>query len=1760
MSEQPVERVARESRARIADHLGRQSRYNPTKSLTAITGQITLEYEGRFLIELVQNAYDAQPPGSRDGRVHVLLDESVDGGAVLYVANTGTPFGSDNFEALTNIAQSSKPPGEGIGNKGVGFRSVLQVCEWPEIYSRAPDDPLSPGFGGFCFGFADDDDIRDRVDNEDDFRVVTRDFSRYLLPVPAIAADPVLARLHDLGMVTVIRLPLAGDQARAVARDQVARLIHPTPPVALFLERLSSVVVEHLTAGEEPRRTTVRRSTSDVLTQPDLTMSRVDLSGRDFLLVSRALPADAVREVIRQAVDGNELDPSWRSWDSDATVALAVAVDGQDALGHPMTTYTYLPMGVPSPLHAHLHAPFHTRMARLDLNEKSRFNAFLVEAAADLAADVIRLLVKGAVKLDAEVRRVAVADLLCWDDEHVEHLRRAFLERGQDITTAPLVPARNRGNPTWASLRDVRDYRPPDDRAVLTSHAVEHHALLVDQSIGTPRVDRLGALAEACGVGNLRPTDDEVAAWVEKVAATVPTKPVARYDAFLGEVAAEFADRSPAALRRRRVLVDSDGKRRRTGPRADDAGGIEPTVFLPPATAHGEEDGDTLSVPRGLQRAVVFLHEGIRTRTRTGSTFKSTPVGELLGRADLVERFELASVLGHVQRLLAAHPPDKTCEQALSWVYAQERRSRARNNDLPHLGLRVPTASGWTPAGLAVFSAPWQTPRAATTAALVSAAGRLSPSLADLGRHTVLAPEQWPFRIKDVTAFRDFLSRCGVRDGLRPTALRSKTPLTMDGVRFTAATVAARFDLAGYAAWDRGVHRHWKPSILVGPYTPYTGERELRIVPGQDAFDLFGPDVKELLAAAILDSVEDWPEETWHYRFQRQSSRHQSRPDPQRWPSPAHTFFQHAEWFPMADAGSRDEHYFVAPREGWTFDETGKDTAPRFARLAPVEHRRRISASAETRDHLARASLATWNDRRSATRRLGALAELIEAREVSEAESSAVLRAVRGAWSDLVADGQPWPGDHGLIVSRGSEVEVLDPADPQAVTAYVHDVPPGLAAQVLDAVGAPVLIADHQDGRRIIALAGHDRALKVVPTSRVEAGIVVDGVEQEPSADIGRPLVEVFGSWAARLVIAIVDLRSQSFARVTDRVLNDLAARLRRVRLVTGSPLGVVVDGRPVRGRPIRAAHLDDPQHPFLALDDSELAVPSWAALDVLADDLAELIGQAPIAAEIRAAALALERSIGGYREPRAAELEPVLRVSAGLIARALRTHLASTDHVRFLVVPFVHVAAGLDAARSVADAEVDDVDELRARVARAIGDTDALFTAALRAETIDQIRRETGVGLGPLNAALHDLDYPPLHFADTHRTVLATYLDDHRTVVLDALRNRFLGRFTAAEDLSGYTAIRDLREPAPDPAWLDEYEVPPADLVAGHVERWVAAQGRPPATTRPLAPVDQVRQTNHEFLGRALRAAGGLVTTWCVRSGIRPPDGWTELTPVRDSLAASGCLDFVELDEAALITWLARLGHWPEAMPAHLDHDRFGFTDADRRNADSANHQEELDRRRRRTELTFGHRVFDTSTDLAPFVEAVDRSVDATLLGVEPTSRTLEVVTRRAASTVSRASGVPTTARVYGSTASNEQKSAIGVAGEVIAYRWLQSRYRETTPDSWVSANRKHLVGGHPGDDSLGYDFKVGSGRATCYFEVKATTTDRYEFELGPSELRAAYEMPPGSYRIIFVSSVLNPAERELLVLPNPVESLHRHRFQQVGRGVHLRFTPTTE
>lgn len=1768
----PAQVVAEESPNRIRDHLNRTAQFNPVLSLKALAIQVTQEYEDRFLVELVQNAYDAQPPGSRDGEVHVLFVEESEESAVLYVANTGRPFTRADFSALTNIAQSSKSPGEGIGNKGIGFRSVLQVCEGPEVFSSDPADPDPHGFNGYCFGFADDHAVRALTPTDEAYDEVKAAFPRHLLPVPARPDDPRLRSLREKGMATVVRLPLIGVGAVSAARMQVLQLCEERPPIALFLDRLCRIGVEVVNVAGEKRTAILTRFVEPIeLTADGLQFDWVRTAGEKFLTIRRTLSAAAVRDAVEASIALNQLDTSWRRWNSDVDVALALRCAPHEP-GEEFQTYTYLPMRTGTPLPAHVHAPFHTKMARLVLNENSAFNAFLIDSLARLAADaILRLVDETNPAVDGLTRRLAVADLLCWDSSHVERLCSAIEDAGSSIDDAALVPARRGSLTAWAPLNAVRRWQASDNR-VLTTQALTEVALLIDSDLGEVRIARLAVLADELGLASLDPSDDELATWVEAVAATLGTD-LRKWNRFYEEVSHAFEGRRVHALRGRRILIDDSAELRRAGPWETSGTKPEPTMFFPPQNLARDDDADDDSalarletVPKNLRRAFGFLHAEIPLRVRSGSTFSQTPARALLQQAGLVENFELSTILDHLRRLLQNSSSETTYRQALKWVFDQERSSRAEIAGLARYRLRVPTAAGtWIEADTAVFSPEWQTPRSDVLSRLIERARGSSDWVEMLAQRLVLGPDSWPFAIGNRDRFRDFLKRCGVQDGLHPAPLRSTTPVRMHGNRFHPLNIAIRYALPEAEEWISMVTSSGVGWVAEHPETDYTATSPLWVVPGQEALAHFDSSTRALFARAIIDSLLDWPAESFAYTFERKAPHHARKPDPRSWPSPARCLLERASWFPMADANRRDDIYFTRLADGWTFDEQLTDQAPPFARLAPAAHRRRISNDPELLRRLEALGLRVWNHPASAEARLVELAQLVESGDIETPEAARLKRATREAWSHLAAASiSPINLKCPLVVTRGSNLSHAPRTTDHPETVYVVDQVDGFVARVLSATNLPVLVGEPADGARIATLLTDRSDLAVSRTSSVRAEVSLDGREVRPGPATGLQVLDQFDHWFGRLALAVLSVRQTALRSITDRVIREAETKLRRLRIVTGNEIGVLVDGQRVQSnaRLEECVHLDDAEYPLIVLRSSELEIPSWKATIAIADDLAELLGHDQLAAELRSAAHALQADLGEWREPTSEELARALRESADSVEEVLRSLRSSTEHVKTLITPFVAVYSDLPTAMRFEESRVRDFDELSAATEKAVGAERASFllSEASNSESIEELWRRTSSDLGTLNVALRALGRPLLHFLEAHALATRQYVDAHRAEILTDVRGRFHAVFTVGGDLRQYAAFRDLRLISPDPTWLEHCSEPTPEMLSSHVAAWLNGLGPVADFQVDLLEVDTVRQGNLGHVDQWLPSIESTIRAWANHTAAAIPNAWNETHGIRDSLNSTGCLDFELLDIKALLTWLSRLGHWPEGMPESLDRTQLGLTADDFSAAAARRDDVARDRRRLRTELTFGDRTYDVSTDeLLLLVNEVEGAISDGLASTPPKPLTLaSLPTSRSRQRDTEPNGLGSP--IHQRKPSADQATAIGLLGEAIAYKWLQRNFPETNPDSWVSGNRQRRLGGPEGDDHLGYDFRVMHAGQVLFFEVKATTSDAFEFDIGESEVRAARAARKGTYKIIFIRSILDSASQELLLLSNPFEPSSAGQFRQINQGMRLRFRPAPD
>ena len=119
------------------------------RTIASLSSQLAEAYRGRCVLELLQNAHDAMndTPSDDPGRVSFLLKTKPS--PLLLVANSGLAFKSQDFKGLCQLGQSPKDPNKSVGNKGLGFRSVLEVASAPEIWSTSATE----GEPAFVFHF-----------------------------------------------------------------------------------------------------------------------------------------------------------------------------------------------------------------------------------------------------------------------------------------------------------------------------------------------------------------------------------------------------------------------------------------------------------------------------------------------------------------------------------------------------------------------------------------------------------------------------------------------------------------------------------------------------------------------------------------------------------------------------------------------------------------------------------------------------------------------------------------------------------------------------------------------------------------------------------------------------------------------------------------------------------------------------------------------------------------------------------------------------------------------------------------------------------------------------------------------------------------------------------------------------------------------------------------------------------------------------------------------------------------------------------------------------------------------------------------------------------------------------------------------------------------------------------------------------------------------------------------------------------------------
>lgn len=336
------------------------------------------DYHGRFLFELIQNASDtigavrdaqqwARPEGYR---VYVELTEQA-----LIVANDGVPFLEKDVESIIRWGETSKDPNKSIGYKGIGFKSVLEVTEAPEVFSAIVQFRFDRKT---CYA-----EVRKIVGHANDIKLpVTRFIFPYSVDrLPESDRQRVQSLLQEEGYATVIRLPLIVPAAHVIRRINE----DIDPALLLFLPGIDSIEVR--LPGSEPRILS-RRAENEVSCPKARDVALYD--GAEF--VSRWLLFEApLRTIRRRAIIEALRDDSWKRV-SKVGFALAFPLDDKGRLRIDGTSserlYVYFPTHVQTGLHYRIHADFYIDAARKHISSAD-YNVWLAREIAGYVREVV---------------------------------------------------------------------------------------------------------------------------------------------------------------------------------------------------------------------------------------------------------------------------------------------------------------------------------------------------------------------------------------------------------------------------------------------------------------------------------------------------------------------------------------------------------------------------------------------------------------------------------------------------------------------------------------------------------------------------------------------------------------------------------------------------------------------------------------------------------------------------------------------------------------------------------------------------------------------------------------------------------------------------------------------------------------------------------------------------------------------------------------------------------------------------------------------------------------------------------------------------------------------------------------------------------------------------------------------------------------------------------------------------------------------------
>jgi hypothetical protein len=1793
----PAEAVRRHAQERIRHFIDGRD-LDVYQGLRSISSQVSESYRSRLIVELVQNAHDAHPPSAKaaDGRIAIVLDEGEGPHGCLYVANAGTGFALKNFSKLCGVATSSKQINEGIGYKGIGFLSVLQVSAHPEVFSMLGPAGVSVDFDGFRFRIPDDDALRVALEQfgfAAHAEAVSREMPRLLLPMPIKdTPEPCRSFARD-GFATVVRLPIKNEESRIATRDQVETMSSAETPLHLFLSRIGEIKVS-IRGGQKELFRCFSRVPTNMFQESGIEFCEIEVAdGTRFLLATTAIGRGEFINIVREDIAAERISLEWENWEGDAVIALAVPIDGSSIEGR---LYNFLPMSddACSPFPGHLNAPFHTAIDRSRLTESVQLNEFLLDRASQLClrgAQVLRDRSDG-------VAIYAVPDLVCWRRPYRKRMLDRIKTLSGDLASCQLAPVigQNGRSIVWCALGTARIWPEEDDFLSAPRLAREARARVLSPELGESRLKRV---KEFCRPEvDLEPSADEIADWVEMVAGKLHKRRRKRggilsWDRLYRAIECLFRD-TPEAISDRRLMLTASNRLvplEHVGvrPRGRRHAKIRSSLFFPPV--RGSEERLKRRLPRSVQRRVNFLNP---TLGCCAGREDDAVVRRFFENHRLVRRHDTREFL----RVLAgamAEPGNISDVQGFRWSALQVVLDMLEPEEvsawLAELHVPVPTRDGWVSADQAYFGKDWLTKEGRGRRAgedleeLIDRAGPLSPEIAAIGETLVLPLARWKVETRDRERWRKLLVACGAVDHLRPVRAGSQRPPKAYGFYLVDALNRwAGLNERNSELWVRDIQPDGQ--ALRNPLTNYSTDGAVWRLAGQNEYLQFPADVRDLFARQVVDLLNSLGASVTTFYVQRPD--HIRMPHRTAWPTPLASFLRYEDWLPVAQVDGTTT--FVKASDAWIHELDSVHRAPEFLDFATPEFLDVLNGCADAATVLKeRFDLKSLRAKSSAIPLVELLGAVAAKGRVPQEALATFEKLYEGAWKnafELTNDGADPLRPPFLAVVKSSRLVAIrtstdvaelepDDEDVQGVDAavamvWIDDASSPLPGHILAEAGRPVFPFRLNKGERIAAWLTELFPSLIKRASETDIVIHVDGSPFVPSVETPT-LVDDFGPWLPEFV-AIAAHLSAPFARLK---LEELAVKVRQISYRRANTISVKI-GDESASLPefsdgcLFCDHADAPTIIYEARS-GEHGFELLSRLSTAIDE--GLGGRSQLGTAMRAGALQLARRYEDVSAPSEDDYAMIFNHPVPRVRAVLQLVRSELNRVLYWLRPVVWIMVGrgivdhLDAIPKAVQTEASIRDALVAFEHSLALSVDDLIAACKNTISGSDLVRQLGLDMARYNEAVNALgsQYLLLDFSTEHANTFRRFVADRQRQIRESLRVHFVQAFDTGSDLSNFVAIRDAT-PDPDPAWGTMYLDLPEKVMEDCLSRYFAEAGvRLIGEEGWLEPsFAEVREANQVLLRNIVERAAPMVRAWCHKQSQSLPEIWSGSDVTRsliEFVRDKGWLSFSLLAEYDFLARLQASGTWPESMPLSMSMKELLLSDEDLRTDETrARRQRDREARARRSVTVNGHEIVEDETP--------GHKVADLIAGHFAQNEKLRVSKFRNAQLKHASSGQG--GGGFGKAGAGSdgrrrrlpeaKRQLIGFIGELIAFEWLKLHFGNdvVTEDCWVSRNRERLYPGE-GDDNRGYDFAVSNKNTEWHFEVKATAgTDRF-IELGVTEIADAERCRADRTtrnRILFIENALEPQEAMLHMLPNPRSAGGKNRFREVSRtGLKLAF-----